>query len=318
MSVDFDESAWREMARRATERMAPKQEALPEQASRAAAKAARAGWRPERAPSPEEATALLADMLPHPQYSRAGSSRLAPNLEWLACAERLARPLAALSPRLALPEASCSKAPPGFAAARIKALAELGADPVAANALARAVFRGSVEETQAALAMPGIAPVGQAAGRGASALHRAAYDGGDEIFALLARASAPSDWTSLDGKGRSPFSKALQGRALKRVKTAFALTAWELFTQPPTPLSDAVGVLTDPALGARVVCGPAWAWAIQTCVNHPLLRPGIFLRADGSSFQAELAHLPSLGADIERLLLDQSTPAASASARPRI
>jgi hypothetical protein len=324
------EESWTQSVSRALAPLTPKRQRkarapeIDEAIERAARRAAVAGLgKAALAPklTPELATALLEDMMPHPEHSRAREPRLPANLLWIEKANKAAKKLSEAfnDPSLQQNEARAGLVAAGFAKARMAVLAELGADPLAANTLARAAFRGSVEETIAALSMPGCPSPATAVGRGASALHRAAYDGSDEIFAILAQASSPMDWLCEDAGGRVPFAKALQGRARGRAKAAFELTPWALGARTPTPLSDAAGEFINENSAPQIIAGPAWTLGVELCLSHPATAEGAMLRADGSSFVFALRHFLHVVARLEAQEIERSiAPAAPQSSRPRI
>lgn len=179
----------------------------------------------------QQASALLADLLPYPEHSRARSPKADANVRWWAHS-KLA--LSAVKTPDGLPikldriPGLASPYPPVFISERIAALGRVGADPAKARALMRAAFRKCPEEILAVLGLPGCPTPGTLSLRGGSALHRASYQGPNHIFVLLANASEPLDWISLDDKGRMPIDMACQSGNLGRSLACARLMPWNM------------------------------------------------------------------------------------------
>lgn len=179
----------------------------------------------------KQATILLKDLLLYPVHSTACRPKIKANLDW---SKRVAELSLELSKRPPPPSAGglqragwdvqtlepegASPYLKGFVSERIAALGRLGADPVAARPLLRAVFRKNREEAQAALSIPGCPRPGYSWSNSGGALHRACYAGPNDIFCVIARASQPADWIIPDDQGRLPIDLAQlmgnQGRTL--------------------------------------------------------------------------------------------------------
>lgn len=184
-----------------------------------------------------QATSLLADLMPYPRHSRASSPRSEQNTNWFGHALVAVHLLAKKEglPTLthqASPEGA-SPYPPGFAAARIAALGRLGADPDKARALLRATFRKSREEVLAVLALPGCPSPGRSYPNTGSPLHRASYQGPNDLFCLLARASSAEDWARPDDQGRLPADLAHQSGNFGRTLASAELTPFHWGPKDP-------------------------------------------------------------------------------------
>lgn len=188
--------------------------------------------------TPEQATALLMDLLPYPEHSHERECRMPANLDWCYGAQAKARdflskrglsdPGSQRSRNLCGPGSKAAIPPLHFAAARMEALAKRGADPRASNALGRAVFRKSEREVAAALAMPGCPKPGEVTNGKGSPMHRAAYAGPNAVFAMLARACSPEEWSARDADGCLPIEKALMSRNKGRAKAILAMAPLHL------------------------------------------------------------------------------------------
>lgn len=161
--------------------------------------------------SSAEASALLADLLPHPQQSSARKPRKRANAAWFFQVKE--RALAHQAP---FDPAPGSPYPLGAFLSRAQQLCRRGADPALHGLVYRAVSRKSLHELEALLALPTPAPVMSASSAGAIPLHRAAYAGPDALFDRLAAICPPEAWSALDAQGRTPFHKALQSLSLHR------------------------------------------------------------------------------------------------------
>jgi hypothetical protein len=199
----------------------------------AALTCATAGLPPSISPQIDSniATALLVDLLPYPEHSHSRAPRDPANTLWHTQAlQGRSAAMSSVAHKDSLYALAGVASPylPIFITERIAALGRMGADPKAARALMRAAFRKSGEEIAAVLALPGCPTPGDVHGRGGSALHRASYQGPNDIFILLARAATPSDWLAKDDQGRTPIELAYQNGNLGRSLACARLTPWHL------------------------------------------------------------------------------------------
>lgn len=281
--------------------------------------------------TPEQATALLMDLLPYPEHSRERECHMPANLDWCHGAQAKARAfllkrglgdeLSLRSRNLRPMGSKFAIAPLHFAAARMEALAKRGADPRAANALGRAVFRKSEREVAAALAMPGCPKPGEVTNGKGSPMHRAAYAGPNGVFALLARACSPEEWSARDADGWLPIEKALMGGNKGRAKAILAMAPLHL--EKP----DDAGNTPLHRLALRMGSGhfnpsdPCWAEAFEMHVKT--FGVGIFdsrNNAGQTVFDLALKHGPSLKSNLEERFFteDLPLPEAPSGAKPKM
>lgn len=173
--------------------------------------------------TPERATRLLADLMPYPDQSRARLPKEPENVAWFEKVLKSEPTFASLE-NMYQSRIGASPYPIGFARERIVELGRLGADATASKSLIRATFRKSMEEVQAILELKTCPAISLCHPNSASALHRSCYAGPNEIFALFAGISTPSDWLSIDPSGKLPLDKAYMSGSIGRALAAARLT----------------------------------------------------------------------------------------------
>lgn len=275
---------------------------------------------------PATATALLKDLLPYPEQSRARAPRKHANLNWHAHVAILCAELAKTSakkggaPSWDIASLAAEGGSPylgGFVRERVAALGRLGADPDASHVLMRAASRKNREEVRSALELPGCPGPGRSWPNSGSALHKACYAGPNDIFCVVARASGPADWAATDPRGRLPADLAHQSGNLGRALAAALLTP---FDQAPR---DANGRGPLHRLAARLdlrsfdTDPKARAWAESFRLIAAALGPDAFFEPDsGGLTPLDLARAPALRDELLRAHAASSAAAIAPCAAP--
>lgn len=168
--------------------------------------------------------------------------------------------------------------------------------------------------------MPGCPKPGEVTNGKGSPMHRAAYAGPNAVFATLARACGPEEWSARDADGCLPIEKALMGGNKGRAKAILAMAPLHL--EEP----DHAGNTPLHRLALRMRVGnfnpsdPCWAVAFE--LHLKTFGAGIFEhRNNAGQTVFDLGVMHSLQSSMEQRFFSETLPKpdqAAEGAKPRM